>query len=259
MTDPEGRVPAQPPNGQEAEAARGGHLFRAALRPLNIIVLVVGAVAFATTLIWWFVPLTIVTYVLLVYLAARELSLGEGDTAGGRKPIPPAAPEVSPERRARWLPRGETRQKVESALIVYRKLVASIEDADDVTRAVLDGAVPKLHAAADRLVDVGLMRERAAEAASNLPLPTDPQPQHPDDEDRRGLEEVVRAADEEISATTEGLNALQAKVVRASIDSNNPARAADVSLSLDDLNARLEALSQIMGPPPEGGGPARSG
>ena len=111
--------------------------------------------------------------------------------ARGRQNLRPRT-EVSPERRARWLPRGETRQKVESALIVYRKLVASIEDADDVTRAVLDDAVPKLHAAADRLVDVGLARERAAEAASSLPPATDTQPRSPDEEDRRGLEEVVR-------------------------------------------------------------------
>ena len=43
---------------------------------------------------------------------------------------------------------------MEAALEVYRKVVAAIEASDDVTRAVLDDAVPRLHAAADRLVDV---------------------------------------------------------------------------------------------------------
>ena len=71
-----------------------------------------------------------------------------------------------PERRARWLPRGETRQKVEAALDVYRKVVAAIETSDDVTRPVLDDAVPRLHAAADRLVDVAQGREKAAEVAT---------------------------------------------------------------------------------------------
>ena len=52
--------------------------------------------------------------------------------------------DVSPERRARWLPRGETRERVEAALVVYRKVVVAIEESDEVTRAVLDDAVPKL-------------------------------------------------------------------------------------------------------------------
>jgi hypothetical protein len=41
---------------------------------------------------------------------------------------------------------------------------------------------------------------------------------------------------------------LRAKIVRISIDSENPARANDLNASLDGLNARLEALSELMGP-----------
>ena len=117
-------------------------------------------------------PLTLATYASLVFLAARD-PIFQRKVLGGSE-VPATSPtavqsrDVSPERRARWLPRGETRQKVEAALEVYRKVVAAIEDSDDVTRAVLDDAVPRLHAAADRLVDVAEGREKAAEVAREL-------------------------------------------------------------------------------------------
>jgi hypothetical protein len=44
----------------------------AALRPINVTMLVIGAVAFAITMAWWLLPLTIVTYAALVFLAARD-------------------------------------------------------------------------------------------------------------------------------------------------------------------------------------------
>ncbi len=147
-------------------------LRAAALRPINVTMLVIGVVAFATTLAWWLVPLTIVTYASLVFLAARDPIFQR--KVLGRGEVPKTSPnavestDLSPERRARWLPRGETRQKVEAALDVYRKVVAAIETSDDVTRTVLDDAVPRLHAAADRLVDVAQGRERAAEVARDL-------------------------------------------------------------------------------------------
>jgi hypothetical protein len=52
----------------------------------------------------------------------------------------------------------------------------------------------------------------------------------------------------EISDTYQELMDLRAKIVRISIDSENPARANDLNASLDGLNARLEALSELMGP-----------
>ena len=63
-------------------------------------------------------------------------------------------------------------------------------------------------------------------------------------ENLRELEKRIRAADAEISGTSEELLDLRAKVVRISIDTNNPARANDLNASLDGLNARLEALSE---------------
>ena len=226
-------------------------LRAAALRPINVMMLVIGAGIFATTLAWWLLPLTFVTYISLVFLAARDpvfqrkvLGRDEGPKAS---PDAVVSTDVSPERRARWLPRGETRQKVEAALDVYRKVLAAIETSDDVTRAVLNDAIPRLHAAADRLVDVAQGREKAAEVARDLGRDTGSDtPTTTRQENLRELEDRIAAADAEISGTFQELLDLRAKIVRISIDSENPARANDLNTSLDSLNARLEALSELM-------------
>jgi hypothetical protein len=232
---------------------RNRMLRAAALRPINVTMLVIGAGVFATTLAWWLLPLTIATYASLVFLAARDPIFQRKVLGGGE--VPKTSPnavessDVSPERRARWLPRGETRQKVEAALDVYRKVVAAVETSDDVTRAVLDDVVPRLHAAADRLVDVAQGRERAAEVARDLSQDTGTiSPTTARQENLRDLENRISAADVEISDTYQELLDLRAKVVRISIDSENPARANDLNASLDGLNARLEALSELMTP-----------
>jgi hypothetical protein len=231
-------------------------LRAAALRPINVMMLVIGAGVFLTTLVWWLLPLTIVTYISLVFLAARDpifqrKVLGGGEVAK-TSPNAVESSDVSPERRARWLPRGETRQKVEAALDVYRNVVAAIETSDDVTRAVLDDVVPRLHAAADRLVDVARARERAAEVARDLGEDTGPAtPTTARQENLRELQNRISAADAEISDTFQELLDLRAKVVRISIDTENPARANDLNTSLDGLNARLEALSELMASPGE--------
>ncbi|MDQ3862941.1 MAG: hypothetical protein M3317_05495 [Actinomycetota bacterium] len=223
-------------------------LRAAALRPINVMILVIGAGIFATTLAWWLLPLTFVTYASLVFLAARDpifqrKVLGRGE-ATNASPNPVDSTDVSPERRARWLPRGETRQRVEAALDIYRKVVAAIETSDDVTQAVLEDAIPRLHAAADRLVDVAQGREKAAEVARDLTGSAAPTPTRR--ENLRELEDRISAADAEISDTFQEFLDLRAKVVRISIDSENPARANDLNASLDGLNARLEALSELM-------------
>ena len=222
----------------------------AALRPLNVVVLAAGAILFAATLTWWVVPLTLATYAVLVLLAARDPFFQRRVLGKSAAPIPSPGPsphtDVSPERRARWLPRGEARQKVEAALVVYRKVVSAIEDSDDVTREVLRDSVPRLHAAADRLVDVARGREKAAEVVREHR--SDAGASAGSQEYIRELEDRIDAADAEISATFEELLALRAKVVRVSIDSANPARADDLNASLDGLNARLEALGEIVSP-----------
>ncbi|CAA9458890.1 MAG: hypothetical protein AVDCRST_MAG58-2041 [uncultured Rubrobacteraceae bacterium] len=231
-------------------------LRAAALRPINAMILVIGAGIFVTTGVWWLLPLTLVTYVSLVFLAARDpifqrKVLG-GDTVPKASPNAVEGSDVSPERRARWLPRGETRQKVEAALDVYRKVVAAIETSDDVTRAVLDDVIPRLHAAADRLVDVAQGREKAAEVARDLSRDTaSAAPTSARQENLRDLEIRINAADTEIAGTYQELQDLRAKVVRISIDSENPARANDLNASLDGLNTRLEALGELMTPQEE--------
>ena len=240
-------------------AERGRIRRAAALRPLNVMVLVIGVGVFATTLAWWVPPLTLLTYALLVFFSARDPIFGRR-VLHGREEVNRASgvgnKDVSPERRARWLPRGETRERVEATLVVYRKVVVAIEESDEVTRAVLDDAVPKLHAAADRLVDVAQRREKAAEVLRDLR-------QHAgasaasgaEGGDVGALQERLRAADAEISDTLERLLALRSRVVRISIESGDPEGAAALNSSLDELNARLEALSDTMAPPeaPAGG------
>ncbi len=225
----------------------------AALRPLNVLVLVIGAGIFATTLAWWVPPLTLVTYALLVFLAVRDPVFGRRVLHGreeATQSLDVGSRDVSPERRARWLPRGETREKVEAALVVYRKVVAAIEESDDVTRAVLDDAVPKLHAAANRLVDVAQGREKAAEALRDLRQDTGTSARSiTREESIQDLQDKLRAADAEISDTFEKLLTLQSQVVRTSIDSGNPDQAVILNASLDELNARLEALNDVMSPP----------
>ena len=255
MADPRGQGPgplAEKGTTSPSPQQRNTMLRSAALRPINVMILAIGVVMSVITAVWWLLPLTFVTYAALVFLSARDpifrrKVLGESRSAA----LPPTtrrSSEVSPERRARWLPRGETRQKVEDTLQVYRKVVAAIEASDDVTRAVLDDALPRLHAAADRLVDVAEAREQAEEMASELRQGTGATAGATRQDNLHHLEEQIRTADAEISGTSEELLDLRAKVVRISIDANNPTRARDLNTSLDGLNARLEALSETMSP-----------
>lgn len=229
-----------------------GRMTRAAaLRPLNLVVLLIGAVVFVATLNWWLILLTLVTYAVLVFLTARDPFFQRRILQKSEIPLwLPASPknaDISPERRARWLPRGETRQKVEAALVAYRKVVAAIELSDDTTQAVLKDSIPRLHATADRLVDVARSREKTAEAARDLrraPCASADARR----ENLRELEDSIGVADAEISHTFEQFLSLRAKVVRVSIDSANLTRTNDLNVSLDELNTRLEALSEIMSP-----------
>lgn len=258
MTEPPNPRSGPPANREPASLSpeeRNKMLRAAALRPINVATLVIGVGMFVTMLAatgtaWWLLPLTLATYVSLVLLAARDpvfqRKVIRGDGESALSPASNPSDEVSPERRARWLPRGETRKKVEDALVVYRKVVGAIEESDEVTRAVLDDAIPRLRAAAERLVDVARAREKAAEVARDLGRDAGTSEGRARRENLRELEERIRAADDEISGTAEEFLDLRAKVVRISIDSEKPTRANDLNSSLDGLNARLEALSEVM-------------
>src|SRR5919202_1363731 len=65
MRGPERRYPLSPEERRRITRA-------AALRPMNVLMLVIGAGVFATTVAWWIPPLTLLTYSLLVFLSARD-------------------------------------------------------------------------------------------------------------------------------------------------------------------------------------------
>ena len=231
------------------------------LRPMGLLVVVIGAVFFAATLAWWIVPLTLATYVALVFLAARDpifrsRVLEERERQSSLQPGLFRDQVVSPERRARWLPRGETRRKVEEALEVYRRTVLAIEESGDVAQAVLSDAIPKLHYVAERLVDVAEKREKAAEAIRDFKTrhasPASVEHSEGQIADLAELEKELRAADAEISDTLEKLSTLRTRIVRLSIESGSAAQgtANRLNADLDELNLRLDALRSTR-PPPE--------
>lgn len=223
---------------------------RAFLKPLNLLTLVAGLGIFFTTGALWILALSLAVYSIVVYLAAKdplfiERVTGDGDT---KFPSLPSR-DVSPERRARWLSRGETRQKVDSALVTYRKVLLAIEESDDVTVRVLEGAVPRLHEAANRLVDVANNRDRAVQTLTDFAAEEKKSPgSHPNEQrasSLQGLRDHIAQADEEIDNISEQFMTLRAQVVRASIDTTGARQQAeDINGSLDGLNYRLEALNE---------------
>jgi hypothetical protein len=197
------------------------------------------------------VPLTVATYAVLVFLAARDPFFQRRILQKSEVPLPSPDPTKNYRRLSRasrpLAPRGETRQKVEAALVVYRKVVAAVEESDEVTRAVLKDSVPRLHAAAG---PAGGRRPRQGEGSRGRQRPQRDAGASAGarSENLRELEDRIDAADAEISDTFEKFLSLRAKVVRVSINNANPARANDLNASLDEINARLEALSEIMSP-----------
>ena len=226
------------------------------LRPINLLVVAIGGVFFALTLTWWSIPLTLVIYAVLVFLATRDALFVDSVLEGGES-LPRMRPEalkpsdVSPERRARWLPRGEARQKVEAALEVQRRTKLTIQESCDVVQAVLDDAVPKLDGVAEHLVDVAHGREKVADAIQDLKARPGAQLREGLDTDLAELENKLHTADAEISSTFEKLLILRARVVRISVESGGAAQeaAAKLNVDLDEMNLRLDALHSTMSPP----------
>ncbi len=229
----------------------------ALLRPVNLLVAAIGGVFFALSLGWWSIPLTLVTCAVLLFLTMRDSRFvesvleGRENRSGLQRQATTGAGDVSPERRARWLPRGETRQKVEAALEVQRRIMLAIRESDDVVRAVLDDALPKLDRVAERLVDVAHTREKVAGAIQDLKSRPDAPRREGEDACLVELENELRIADAEISDTFERLLILRARVVRASVESGGGTQEAGAKLNadLDEMNLRLDALHSTMSPP----------
>jgi hypothetical protein len=127
----------------------------------------------------------------------------------------------------------------------------AIRESDDVVRAVLDDAPPKLDRVAERLVDVAHAREKVAGAIQDLKSRPGAPHREGEDADLVGLENELRIADAEISGTFERLLILRARVVSASVESGGASQEAGARLNadLDELNLRLDALHSTMSPP----------
>lgn len=226
--------------GERLSPRQRRRVMRAAvLRPMHLLMVVIGAVAFAFTLEWWLVPLTLATYAALVFLATRN-PLFQGRILEGRETVLPQTQSrvykdkdqnISPERRARRLPQGETRRKMEAALEAYRRTLFAIEESDDIARAALGDTIPKLDGIIERLLDIAQKREKATRET--------------------GIENDPRAADAEISEVVEKLSTFRTKIVRVSAESGSAVMeaATELNADLDALNLRLEALSSTMSPP----------
>lgn len=218
----------------------------ALLRPMSLLMVAIGAFAFAISLVWWIPPLTLATYAALVFLAIRDPLFQRSVLEGRLATRPVALEKVSPERRARRLPRGETRRKVEEALVIHQRTVFAIEESDDIARAMLNDAVPKLHRLVERLVDIALTREKAAAEIQKLKARVT--------EDRttaiEELEKELHAVDVELSGALAKLATLRSRVVRVSLESGDAAQntAARLNADLDELNLSLDALNSTLSP-----------
>lgn len=234
--------------------ARRRVMRAALLRPMHLLVVVIGAVFFALTLAWWIIPLTLATYAALIFLAPRDQIVRDRllerrqDRPGTRSGTLRGSLEkrdVSLEQRAHRLPRGETRRKVEAALEVYRRTAFAVEESDDAAKILLSDAAPKLRGVAERLVEVAEEREKAAGAGR------EPETTRREGRDAEEVEKGLRAADAEISDVFERFSRLRAQVVRVSTESGGAAQeaAAKLNAELDESNLRLDAARSAMSEP----------
>ena len=209
--------------------ARRRVLRAALLRPWAVLVLVIGAIFFAATLSWWVLPLTLATYAALVLLAVRDPIFQILVLEGREKAREAARSRVqraiglSPEGRTRKLQRGETRDRVESALEARGRVILAIEEAGEPARNYLTAAIPEFQRTAELLVDLAEARERTA---------------------IKGAPQTLAAVDAQLSDVTEELDSLRAQVVRSSIEDAQGAstRASQLQDSIEEINLRLQEL-----------------
>ena len=204
-------------------------LRAALLRPWAVLVLVIGTIFFAATLSWWVLPLTLATYAALVLLAVRDpifqilvLEGREKAREAARSRVQRAI-ELSPEGRTRKLQRGETRDRVESALEARGRVLLAIEESGEPARNYLTAAIPELQRTAELLLDLAEARESAAV---------------------KGAPQNLAAVDAQLSDVTEELDSLRAQVVRSSIEDARGAstRASRLQDSIEEINLRLQEL-----------------
>jgi len=231
-----------PPIQEQLSPEEQRRVTRAALlRPMHLLVAAVGIAFFAMTLMWWVLPLTLVTYLALVYLAASAPPF-KRHILSGRDSLSETAP---PEQRIHRLPNGETRRKVEATLTARDRALVAIENSGEATRVLLQDAPPKLDLLLERLLDVSEKREQVA-ATVRPPETTPDSPHHearnipPEREEEREL----RTMDAQLSDAFEKVSALRLQVVHISIQIGDDAReAADRLIAdIDETLRHLDAL-----------------
>lgn len=248
--------PSREPGEPLSPEARRRVLRAAFLRPLSVLMVIVGSISFALTLVWWVIPLTLVTYAALVYLAINDPLFQSYVLHGGPRirPVVSRTSNLSPEQHARQLPLGETRQKVEAALEVQRQTILAIKESDEDTKALLDDAVPKLNRVAEYLAQVAEDREKTAgelQALKNRAKASAPSRGGQDNDAAQLAEEFedgLRAADAEVSGAVQNLLNFRARVVRVSTETGGAAQGetARLNADLDEMNLRLDALHSTM-------------
>lgn len=216
-------------------------LVGALRRPFNLTVLAAGGALFAASLALWILPLTLLTYALLVLLTTRDPLFRNRALEVSSSP----AEELSPERKATWLPRGETRIRVEKALISYREILGELKNADELAADTLSDAPEKLHAAAHSLVEAAHRREKAAREIERLISERGDTPDN--DLPARGLKRELERAEREISALSNSLGTLRARVARLSVGQSRHREAQkQIYGDLKELDARTEALNSLL-------------
>jgi chromosome segregation ATPase len=237
---------------EERRRARRAALFR----PMNLLMVVIGALFFAITLEWWIIPLTLATYAALILVAphdqvVRNKVLERREHRLETQSVSLKGRDVPLERRVRRLPHGEVRQKVEAALAARRRTALAIEESGDIARTVLGDVIPKLDCAVEHLALVAEKREKATRMIRDSKTSTDASRHEYRGVKLEKLEKKVRAADAEIYSALDQLSTLRARVVRISTESEDIAQdaAAKLNADLDALNLRLDALRSTVFPP----------
>ena len=220
----------------------------ALLRPLHLLVAAIGIAFSAMTLAWWVLPITLVTYLALVYLAAsdphfkRHILRGPESLTGTSSTLSGGG-KASIDQRVRRLSDGEIRRKIETALTDRDRALIALESSDETTRGLLQAAPPKLELLLERLVDVSEKREQ--DTARSPELTSDGlQPEARNFSPEQEEERESHTMDAQLSDAFEKISALRPRVIRISTESDDNAMtlADRLIADLDEALRHLEAL-----------------
>lgn len=216
----------------------------ALLRPLHLLVAAIGIAFSAMTLAWWVLPITLVTYLALVYLAARD-PLFKRRILRGRESLSETSPTLSggEKQRIRRLSDEEIRRKIEAALTDKDRTLVAIKNSDEATRGLLQDAPPKLKLLLERLIDVSEKREQVIARSVKLTsdgLKREARNSPSEQEEERELHTI----DAQLSDTFKKISALRPRVLRISTESDEVAvqLAGGLIADLDEMLQHLEAL-----------------